>query len=161
MRSSASSQFAAGNVYREDPLPRDGSYTISSSDAWLLGEIDVRFTNRTSETVSLLNCNGDWALVLEKEVDGAWRRALTGVRLGCLSPPIEIRPGESRERVLRVIAGHRGTNNHPQFQVDEVGGTYRLVLGDAFWDYHHQGPPWGRTVPLEFRVSPPFELRVE
>ena len=146
-----------------DPALQTGaqSYTLTSSGQWLLGEIDVRFTNRSAETVSLLNCLDGWALILEKHVAGEWRQAWTGVRLGCLSPPIRIRPGEVRERVLRVVAGHDGTRNHPQFQVDEIGGTYRLVLGDAFWDYDHDGPPWGRAVPIELRVSNPFELRVE
>lgn len=152
----------AGATLEGPPLETGAStYTLASSDQLLMGEIDFRFTNRSERTISLLNCLGGWALALEKQVGGEWVRAWSGVRLGCLSPPIEIGAGEAREDTLRVFAGQRGTNTYPQFAVEEIEGTYRLVLGDAFWNYDHDGPPWGTTVPLEFRVSAPFQIRVE
>jgi hypothetical protein len=54
--------------------------------------------------------------------------------------------------------GASASNIHPQFLVTPITGRYRLVWGDAVWNYDSSGPPWGDPVPLAARVSNGFDL---
>lgn len=137
------------------------SYTLQGTQGGWAGEIDFAFTNVTGQTISLLNCRGGFGVRLEKREGGEWVPAWHPVLLQCLSPPIELRPGETHHHTLHVFAGRPGSNRYPQFEVDRIDGTYRLVVGSAYWDYDHDGPPWGEPVPLEHRVSNTFEIRAE
>jgi hypothetical protein len=137
------------------------SYTLERLPRGWAGQIDFSFTNVTSRTISLLNCHGGFALRLEKDVDGAWVPAWHPVLFLCLSPPIVIPPGEAHEHVVHVFGGDPESNAYPQFQMEEIDGTYRLVITSAYWDYDHSGPDWGEAPPLELRVSGPFEIRTE
>jgi hypothetical protein len=69
-----------------------------------------------------------------------------------------IPPGGSHRERLAVFGGYPSTSHHPQFSVEEIDGNYRLVILAAYWDYNHDGPPWGTELPLADRVSEPFDL---
>lgn len=147
-----------------DPPPigtSASSYTLTSSGRMWSAEIPFRFTNQSNRPISLLNCHGWSGAMLEKWEGGEWVAGWSPVLLACLSRPIVIRAGGTRADVLRIVAGQPGSNAYPQFMVPEVAGTYRLVIGGAFWNYDHGGPPWGEPPPLELRVSDPFEIRTE
>jgi hypothetical protein len=133
-----------------------------TADGWR-GELGYLFVNVTPRTISLVNCHGAYGLSLEKWLDGQWVRAYTPVLPMCLSGPIEIRPGTAHERRFELFAGPRGSNLYPQFEVEPVAGTYRLVIEAAYWNYDHRatGGNWGTPVPLEDRVSDPFEIRTD
>jgi hypothetical protein len=131
-----------------------------TADGWR-GELGYSFVNVTGQTISLVNCRGAYAFSLEKWLDGQWVRAYTPTLSLCLSGPIEIRPGAAHERRFELFAGWTGSNLYPQFEVRPIDGTYRLVIEAAFWNYDPSagGGAWGTPVPLQARVSDPFEIR--
>lgn len=136
-------------------------YALQRSDRTLHGRIGFSITNSSEETISLLNCNGAYGVVLEKRVGSGWVGVWSPVLPGCLSRPIEIPPGGILEDTLSLHAGVRGSNVNPQFSVDDVDGTYRLIVVSAYWRYDGDGPPWGTAVPEDVMVSNAFQLSVE
>ena len=145
----------------EGPVVVEGrSHTLRATQEGWEGEIPFAYHNVTDRTISLLNCRGGFGLHLEKREEGGWVRAWEPARELCLSPPIEIPPGERHEHTLHVFGARPDANAIPRFEVDDIPGTYRIVITSAYWDYDHDGPPWGEMPPLELRVSGPFELRV-
>ena len=144
----------------DSPVVTDAAqYRLESTSNGWRGRIEYAFTNRTDRTISLLNCRGGYTVTLEKQQGDDWVSAWSPVMLECLSPPIEIKPGASLNDALEISAGKRGSNTYPQFTVDEIDGVYRLAIERAYWDYDHNGPPWGQTVPVADRVSNAFEIR--
>ena len=137
------------------------SYLFTSSETGLTGQIAFDFTNVTRRTISLVNCLGGYRLWLEKQMESDWTRAWSPAQLGCLGPPIVLHPGETRPDTLRIFGGRPGTNRFPRFTVDEVEGTYRLVIGAAYWNYSHEGSSFGQPVPLQYTVSNPFEISTD
>jgi hypothetical protein len=119
------------------------SYTLQRGSHGWQGEIAFEYTNATDRTISILNCRETFGLRLEKLEAGEWIAAWNPVVLMCLSRPIEIKPGATYRNTLDVFGGFQGSNHHPQFQVDEIDGTYRLVIESAYWNYDHDGPQWG------------------
>ncbi len=144
------------------PIVTDrASYTLQRGSHGWEGEISFEYTNRTDRTISMVNCNGSFALRLEKWEEGDWVSAWSPPIPMCLSPPIEIEPGATYSRTVPVFGGFPDSNTHPQFNVDEIDGTYRLVIESAYWNYDHDGPPWGVQLPLEERASHTIEIRTE
>jgi hypothetical protein len=135
-------------VYRLRPIGGDDIGTT----------IGYAYSNRTDRAVSLPNCLGNVAPHLDKWVDGRWVRAWDSPKLDCLSPPVTIENGEVYRDEVRLAAWPSGSNIHPQFLVTPITGRYRLVWGDAVWNYDDSGPPWGDPVPLASRVSNGFYL---
>lgn len=136
-------------------------YTLEAQSRGWHGELDFSITNVTDRTVSFVNCGGAFALRLERWDDGEWVYAWSPVLPTCLSPPISLTPGESRDFTLYVFGGRPGGNSHPQFQVETIDGVYRLVVTSGYWDYGHDGPSWGEEVPRGVLTSGPFQLRTE
>lgn len=135
------------------------SYTLERSASGWEGEIGFEYTNPTDRTISLLNCNEQFGLLLEIWQDDDWVTAWGPALPECLSPPIDIPPGESYATTLRVFGGFPRNNVYPKFRVEPIDGDYRIVITSAYWDYDHDGPSWGEEPSLEHRVSNTFELR--
>lgn len=156
----ASTQSPALTPNEGAPVVTDASrYDLQSvSNGWR-GSIRYVFTNTTGRTVSLLNCNGQYALRLEQRQGTEWVSAWSPPVQECLSPPIHIAPGASLQGEIEVFAGRPGSNIYPQFAVPQIDGIYRLVIESAFFDYDHSGPPWGDVLPIGQRISSPFEIR--
>lgn len=133
------------------------SYVLRQTDSGLETHIDETFTNRTSETVYVINCHGGFSLSLERWQGGEWARAWSPIVLRCLSEPIVIEPGGTFSHTVHVFAGHAGSNVHPQFEVPEIAGMYRLVWHALVHDYDGEGSP----LPLRERVSNTFRIEVE
>jgi hypothetical protein len=141
-------------------VPAEASYALeATADGWV-GAMDFAYTNTTAEVVSLLNCRDGFGVKLERWQDSEWQWAWSPVLLSCLSPPIEIPPGETYDFTLSVFAGYPGGNSYPMFAFDEIEGYYRLVVTSAYWNYH-DSPPWGDELPLSDRASNPFALTVD
>ena len=77
------------------------SFSLLGFDHGFRGEIPYRFTNVSDQPVSLLNCLGGYGVWLERKEGAAWQTGYAGIRLGCLSPPIVIAPGEQLADTLR------------------------------------------------------------
>lgn len=148
---------------REDPAlqTNETEYVLTSDDRSLQGEIPFAFTNRTESMVSVVNCQGRAPPILEKRVMDGWVLAWAAVRQLCLSPPIEIAPGETYGDTLRVRAGLPSSRIQPTFAVDEVEGIYRMVWTDVVHDFDFDRQGLGDLLPPEDRISNSFILRVE
>ena len=121
-------------------------------------EIPYSFTNRTGSKVFLANCKGNVSPGLERNHDGQWVPDWTPVKLMCLSSPVVILRGDEYHDTLRVFAGPFGSNLHPQFKSEDVGGVYRLRWEGAYSTYDPDQYPFGKELPLGLRVSNSFVL---
>ncbi len=158
--------FGCGGEGPVAPLAHGDGPVVMGSELFVLeagtagwsGTLTFEYRNQTDRTISLLNCRGNFGLRLEKWMGQEWVLGWAPVLQLCLSPPIEISPGESHEHELHVFGGFPDGNVYPKFFVDEISGHYRLVITSGYWDYDPDGPEWGELVPLEERVSRPFRL---
>jgi hypothetical protein len=121
-------------------------------------EIPYSFTNWTGSKVFLINCNGDVSPGLERNHAEEWNWGWVPMKAMCLSSPVVIQRGAEYHDTLRVFAGSFGSNLHPQFESEDVGGVYRLRWEGAFSTYDPDGPPFGKELPLALRVSNSFVL---
>lgn len=134
------------------------SYLLRQTDSGFEAQMDQTFTNRTAETAYVINCHGGFSLSLERWQGGEWVRAWSPVVLLCLSEPIVIEPGGTFSHTVHVFAGHAGSNVHPQFEVTEIEGMYRLVWHALVHDYVDGS---GSPLPLRERVSNTFRIELE
>ena len=139
----------------------EDAYTLEQWSGGVSTRLDIIVENSSPETISLLNCNGAYGVVLERRVGTDWVTAWAPVLPLCLGKPIEIPPGGLLQDTIKVFAGRRGSMTHPQFAMDQLEGTYRMVVTSAYWHYDHDGPPWGDAVPSRVMTSNPFRLIVE
>ena len=125
-------------------------YQLRTHGDGLATEIPFTFTNRAGATVYVANCNGGAPPALEKRVNGEWIPAWSPVYLLCASPSMVIPPFATYSDTLHLSAPNPLSDYHPQWMVEEVPGTYRLV-------WHSVGFK-EVALPLELRVSNPFRL---
>lgn len=114
--------------------------------------INHRFTNRTTDTLYLVNCNGAFGVSLEREVDGEWQNAWSPPIPACLSSPIVIEPGGRHpgSLVVPVVAEADPVDG-------VVPGIYRLMWGSILPSWSDAGP-LAEAIPVEERTSEPFEV---
>jgi hypothetical protein len=138
-----------------------GGYELTRRGGGWETTIDFTFTNPLDETIYVVNCRGGLAVALERWDGEAWVPAWSPVLLQCLSPPIEIAAGESYRASIEVWGSEPGRNHHPEFAVERLDGTYRLVWGNLVlrWRGDYVNGAFGDPVPRELRVSNSFELR--
>ena len=156
----ACSSSTAPESRDEGPLlqTRQLEYVLAGDGRGWATEIDYEYTNSSDETVYLVNCNGSFALVLERLDGDEWKIAWAPVLLACLSAPITIRPGEVFQDTLRVWGSPPGTNTAPQFALQDPDGVYRIVWVDALSSFQDR-LPFGERIPLSRRVSNRFILK--
>ncbi len=118
--------------------------------------IPFTYRNSTAGPVFVMTCNGPHPPTLEKWVDGRWVAAWNAVRLMCLGPVLRIESGATYSGSLGLFAGFPSGNYYPKFQFDDPEGVYRLVW-EPLSSYQPQSP-FGPLLPLDDRVSNPFEL---
>ena len=135
-------------------------YELSSGSVGLRTEIPYSFENRTGDAVYLVNCNGDFALVLQRLEGDQWVTAWGPVLNDCLSPPIVIAEGEVWADTVHVWGAMAGTNSFPQFDVAEPAGIYRILWIDALSSFQDH-LPFGPQIPEEYRISNRFFLRTD
>jgi hypothetical protein len=135
-------------------------YTMTRGSQGYEVRIPFVFTNRTSDTVYVVNCNGATALELQREQNGAWTTVWSPVLPACLSEPIRIAGGAEYAGTVDVWAGDRDSDTYPQFDVDDLDGEYRIRWGGVHSSYDPDGSPFGIDVPEAQRVSNTFRLRL-
>jgi hypothetical protein len=126
----------------------------------LATEIPYVFHNRTGAPVFLVNCNGAFALTLERLEGDQWKVAWGPFLPLCLSPPIVIEAGARFADTLHVWGSPPNQNSAPSFDVADPSGTYRLVWNAALSSFQDR-LPFGEPIPLSYRVSNLFTLGVE
>lgn len=126
----------------------------------LTTRIPFTYHNSTGDTVYLVNCKGLVPPSLEKWQNGDWVPAWGAIVPACLSPPIEVAPGEDFEYTLQVNAARQGSNVQPQFRVADLAGIYRLVWSVPVHHYDAYNAHLGTPLPLKDRISNRFNLRM-
>jgi hypothetical protein len=135
-------------------------YAVSRSGASLVTTIGLTLTNGTEGPAYLATCHGVHPPVLQKRVGDRWVTAYAAVVPLCLGPPEVVEPGETFPYTFRVSGAPRGSNSYPQFEVDEVPGTYRLAWAVyRTWEPDGGRPGLGELFPRESTVSNEFTLR--
>ncbi len=132
--------------------------TTLNVDALVLS-IPVSYTNPTHKTVYFVKCGYQQpAPVLQKYEGGEWTNALGEVCPLVLTPPVEVTPGETYTQTVLMWSSLR-SNSYPQFAVEEIPGTYRLVYRIyETWTPERDEPDLGKLFPLEARISNEFQI---
>ena len=143
----------------DSPLLQTDStaYDLVQTENDLHVSIAYAFTNQTGGRVYLVNCNGAFALHLERNEGDEWQTAWSPVLPACLGPPIVIAEDEVWRDTVEVRAGLHGSNLFPQFDVADPSGTYRIVWDNAL-DSFQDRLPFGTPIPLSERISNVFTL---
>jgi hypothetical protein len=135
-------------------------YLLNDSAGIARLTIPFTYRNDTGQPVYLPTCRGVQPPRLEKLVGDRWIVAYAPIVSFCQGVPLTVRPGDSFNYTMQILAGMPGTTYVPRFIVSEVPGTYRVlwevfaaVDGDA-----RKPVPVKDLLPLELRVSNPFEL---
>ena len=146
-----------GALFQTDSL----RYKLRASSMGYDGEIGVTFTNRTGETVYIVNCKQATAISLEKRMAGKWTKVWSPPIPLCLSPPITVAPGATYRTRVWIFGGYPGSNANPQFSVTDIAGEYRAVWGQVLSSYQTKSLPHGTPLPIDRRVSNRFLLTTE
>jgi hypothetical protein len=123
----------------------------------LVGHVDYTFTNETGATVYVVNCQGQFHLWLEQWDGTKWVSAWSAFVPECLSLPIVLEPRQTFEDTVFIWSGCPASDLYPELDCDNPDGIYRIVWEDALSSYQ-DALPFGRQIPLVYRVSNSFEL---
>jgi len=149
-------------------FPLDWSASVSTPEVLYLdpkpwgwwGEIDFAVSNPMEETLSIPHCNGGFVYRLEGWIEGEWTTAWGPMVELCAGGLYEIEPGETLEFTRPIHGGHPEGSLGTRFPSSDPEGYYRLVVEALYRDYDSQSPEMGEQVPLEYRVSHVFRIRV-
>jgi len=135
------------------------AYTLEPDGAALRASIGYTFRNPLRETISVVNCNGHVVMDLQQREAGSWRTVLPGMTNACLSPPLEIAPGDSIAGRYEVWAALPGHPSLPTFATDRLEGEFRLIWHQPRLNYAGDIRNFGDTLSIADRTTGPFELR--
>src|SRR5215216_5973964 len=136
------------------------SYVLVRKDRGWQTEIPFRFKNVAEDTLYIINCNGAFTVALERKVREEWRLFWSAIINGCFSPPITIAPGDTLFTPWIVWGAAPAGNAGPAFADTTFDGVYRLVWQNILFHYDPQRSALGDSVPVRYRVSNDFVLRV-
>jgi hypothetical protein len=140
-----------------DFLTDRAQYTLRATSGGLEVSIPFTFTNRTGRRIHVLNCLGIAPPHLERWVADRWVFAWGMATPDCVSVPIPIPAGATYADTLPVF--HGGGNVLPQFSVQPLDGTYRLVWEAVRWSEDGSLFAIGDTLPLSLRASNTFSIQ--
>lgn len=120
--------------------------------------ITSTFTAPSDTTVYIVNCNGAFSPGLQLLQDGQWIDVWAAEINQCLSPPIVISAGGTRTTTMTVESGAEARVDSRKTDRRIGGGTYRAVWYGLYTSYDEKTWPFGKELPLEKRVSAPFEI---
>lgn len=134
-------------------------YTLRTDSAALTASIGYTFRNALADTVYVVNCNGQVTMDLQKRVADGWESVWHGATNGCLSPPLEIGPGDAMSGRLEVWGALPGDPSLPTFTTDRLDGEFRLVWHQLRLHYDTDVPNFGDTLSIADRSTATFRLR--
>lgn len=135
-------------------------YAINDSAGIARLTIPLSYRNETGRPVYMPTCRGVQPPRLEKRVGERWIVAYVPIVSYCQGVPLSVRPGDSFNYTMNIVAGMPGTSYAPRFIVAEVPGTYR-VLWEVFAGVQgdeRQAVPVKDLLPAEWRISNEFQL---
>src|SRR5688572_4121268 len=80
--------------------PQGQEIRIQKTDLGYAAEIPYTYTNRSGDSVYLVNCNGDVSPSIERLVGDQWQAVWQPATNACLSPPVVIANGASYSDTL-------------------------------------------------------------
>ena len=116
-------------------------------------QIPYVYRNATGDSVYFTNCNEIIVPSLEKQIGGTWSSVWTGASPACRSLPVVVPPGGERMDTIQVLSS---PDMYPEFKVDDLDGTYRLVWHGV--SHHGDVPPLATPLPQEERTSNEFTV---
>ena len=140
-----------------------GEYTLKHLPPFWNTRIPVSYRNPLPDTVYMVNCNGEVAMMLEKKTAEGWIPFLEPLVNLCLSPPVRIAPGAAYADTVHIGGAMPGTNSVPAFASRDVDGVYRLRWDNVvlhYREFSQASPNWGDSIPAVHRTSNEFVLRM-
>jgi hypothetical protein len=129
------------------------AYRLDQSRDSYDGTIGFVFTNRSAQPISVLNCQRQTGVTLQKLVDAEWVTAFSPTVAFCRSADIVIAPGASYRTSLTIYGAKPNADFEPKFEASNVPGVYRIVWGSLSY-----GGTDTTTVPNSERISNRFTL---
>jgi hypothetical protein len=125
----------------ENPWLRTDSavYHVQTSASGHSVTIGAEFTNRTNGRVYFSRCHSLYPPVLEKLIGGEWVEVYNPPVLLCYQEPLALASGETHAYTYRVIAGLRGSNSYPQFEIAEIPDVRHRRAGGTVRVHHDDG----------------------
>jgi hypothetical protein len=114
------------------------------------------FTAPPNQDVYLVNCNGAWGMGLQRQTDDRREHVWSVEMNACMSAPIVVRAGESREGRFVVASGADAAVSSRQTDRKIESGTYRVVWHGVLGSFDANANPPGPDLPLQQRVSAPI-----
>lgn len=118
--------------------------------------IVTTYTAPANQDVYLLNCNGGFAVGLQRPVGDQWEHVWAPGMSACMSPPIVIRAGRSHQTTLVVESGVHAAVSSRASETEITTGTYRVIWHGLLGSFDPNASPPGEHLPVEQRVSAPI-----
>jgi hypothetical protein len=90
--------------------------------------VDALFTNRTTGPIYISNWSGATGIYLQKQTSTGWQIVRSPVLPACLSSPIVVGVGATRDFDVGLAGGEPGSNLVPQYRTTDLDGEYRLLV---------------------------------
>lgn len=135
-------------------------YTLTREGAALRTSIGYAFRNRLPDTIYVVNCNGHVVMDLQKRAADGWESVWHGMTNACLSPALEIAPGETMAGRIEIWGALPGDPSLPTFTTDQLNGEFRLVWHQVRLRYDADTANFGDTLSVAQRSTTPFQLRM-
>lgn len=116
------------------------------------------YTAPATHDVYLVNCNGGFAVGLQRPVGEQWEHVWTPGMNACMSAPIVIRAGQSHQTTITVDSGVDAAVSSRHSDTKIGTGTYRVIWHGLLDSYEPNASPPGPNVPVEQRVSAPIHI---
>lgn len=120
--------------------------------------IVTTYTAPANQDVYLLNCNGAFAVGLQRPNGDTWEHVWAPGMNACMSPPIVIRADESHQATIVVDSGVDAAVSSRRTETKIGTGTYRVVWHGLLGSYDPNASPPGLDLPIEQRVSAPIHI---
>lgn len=114
------------------------------------------YTAPADHDVYLLNCNGAFAVGLQRPIGEKWEHVWLPAMNACMSAPIVIRAGESRQAMIVVDSGVDAAVSSRRSGTKIASGTYRVIWHGLLGAYDPNAKPPEMDLPVEQRVSAPI-----
>jgi hypothetical protein len=136
------------------------SYTLTENNGVMEATIPFTYENRTERDLVLEKCRGLIPPILERRSGDEWTAGWVGNDYDCDPAPYTLVAGAVYTDTLHLWAHPFGSEREPQFLSASVTGTYRLQLSNVWlnWKKEWTSRPFGDQLPVELRVSDPFQL---
>jgi hypothetical protein len=116
------------------------------------------FTAPADRDVYLLNCNGQFAVGLQRPVGDGWEHVWLPAMNACMSAPIVIRAGQTYRSTMTVDSGVDAAVSSRRSETKVGTGTYRVIWHGILGSYDRKVSPPGEHLPVEQRVSAPIHI---